>query len=183
MKKTILYSSIALFIGFISLSFTSSKATHRAKTSSSFVVEVAPTLKWYTDFTKANAESTKTGKPIFGFFTGSDWCGWCRKLKAAVFVKDDFKQWADSAVILLELDFPRRKKLPAKIAQQNRQLAQLFKVRGYPTVWLFTTTKNAETNQMNVDAWGQLSYPRAEAGKESQKFIGDALKILAKKKK
>ena len=33
-------------------------------------------LSWHTDLAKARALSDATKKPIFGFFTGSDWCGW-----------------------------------------------------------------------------------------------------------
>jgi thiol-disulfide isomerase/thioredoxin len=47
-------------------------------------------LVWYTSLTEASTVSLKTGKPIFAFFTGSDWCGWCMKLQAAVFSKDAF---------------------------------------------------------------------------------------------
>ena len=37
-------------------------------------------LEWYTDLAKAHEKSKATHRPIFGFFTGSDWCGWCHKL-------------------------------------------------------------------------------------------------------
>ena len=36
---------------------------------------------WYIDFDKAARVSMETGKPILADFTGSDWCGWCIKLK------------------------------------------------------------------------------------------------------
>ena len=139
-------------------------------------------LKWHTSFDEASALSRKEGKPIFAFFTGSDWCGWCTRLKANVFSKDDFKKWANESVILLELDFPRRTQLPPKVMQQNRELAQLFKVKGYPTVWIFNAVKDPKTNQMSINALGSLGYPRAEAGKESVKFVADANAILANKK-
>ena len=94
-------------------------------------------LEWYTDLMKANEQSKATGRPIFGFFTGSDWCGWCHKLENEVFSKTAFIKWAQKKVILLELDFPRMKKLPPELAQQNNSLQQAFKVSGYPTVWIF----------------------------------------------
>src|SRR4051812_4548295 len=79
-------------------------------------------LEWYTDLNKANEAATKTGKPLFAFFTGSDWCGWCRKLNADVFDKPGFKAWAKKNVVLLEVDFPRRKQLPQELAEQNAGL-------------------------------------------------------------
>ena len=170
--------NIAL-ISILTFGLTTSFTTENKEVITESVAE----LSWFTDFQKADAESKKTGKPIFGFFTGSDWCGWCTRLKANVFSKDDFKKWANESVILLELDFPRRKQLPANIKQQNQQLAQVFKVRGYPTVWIFNTTKNPETQQVNINAWGSLSYPRAQAGQESTQFLADAAKIFATQKK
>jgi len=48
-------------------------------------------------------------------------------LTASVFSKSEFKTWADDNVILLELDYPRRKTLPDEIRQQNAALQQAFK--------------------------------------------------------
>lgn len=178
MKKIVLILSITSLIAYV----TTSAVSVSAVSSTENREKEAPELKWYTDFTQANELSQKTGKPIFGFFTGSDWCGWCKRLQANVFSKDDFKKWADESVILLELDFPRRTQLPPKTMQQNRELAQLFKVKGYPTVWIFNSSKDPKTNQMSINALGSLGYPRAEAGKEAEKFIADANRILANKK-
>lgn len=138
-------------------------------------------LKWYTNVMEAQQVSEATHKPIFGFFTGSDWCGWCHKLQADVFAKPAFVKWAKEKVILLELDFPRRKQLPADLAQQNNSLAQAFQVQGYPTVWYFTMTQDAATKKMVINALGQNGYPTgAERGKEEVKFLNDANTILAK---
>ena len=63
---------------------------------------------WMVDMEKAYKVSKETGKPIMANFTGSDWCGWCKKLKYEVFDKPEFKAWADKNVVLVELDFPRR---------------------------------------------------------------------------
>ena len=90
--------------------------------------------KWLTSYDKAVKLSKKSGKPILADFTGSDWCSWCKKLKAEVFDTAGFKKWAEKNVILLELDFPRSKALPAALKAQNQGLAQKYAIRGYPTV-------------------------------------------------
>lgn len=139
-------------------------------------------LTWYTDITKANEVSTATKKPVFAFFTGSDWCGWCKKLERDVFAKEEFITWAEKNVVLLELDFPRKKELPQELVQQNYSLQQFFKVQGYPTIWMFFAAKDAKTDKMMVSALGQLGYPSgAEEGKEQVKFLQNANSILAKK--
>jgi thioredoxin-related protein len=142
------------------------------------------TLVWYTDFSKANAASQASNKPIFGFFTGSDWCGWCHKLQREVFAKEAFVTWAKANVILLEVDFPRRKQLAPEIAQQNQGLQQAFQVRGYPTIFIFQAVTDPTNNKINLNSWGSLGYPSgAEAGKEEVKFLETANGIMAVGKK
>ena len=140
-------------------------------------------LKWNDDLTKAIPASISANKPLLLFFTGSDWCGWCMRLKREVFAFEEFKKWTDDNVILVELDFPRRKQLPANIAQQNRELQQIFQVRGYPTVWLVTpqivNSEDPENpgNKINFLKLGSLGYV---AGGPS-KWIASANQFLIKK--
>lgn len=96
----------------------------------------AQELVWETDLTKAINISKVENKPLMLFFTGSDWCGWCIKLQKEVFKTPEFSKWANENVVLVELDFPRRKELSAEMKSQNEQMKQMFQIRGYPTVWL-----------------------------------------------
>ena len=52
--------------------------------------------------TQAKAENKK----ILLDFTGSDWCGWCKKLEAEVFSQQAWKDYAAKHLVLVELDFP-----------------------------------------------------------------------------
>ena len=141
-------------------------------------------LEWYSSLMDAQKVSTESKKPIFAFFTGSDWCGWCHKLQREVFAKPEFVAWAKKNVVLLELDFPRSKQLPDDIIQQNQSLQQQFQVSGYPTVWLFTMAPKDKTNTMNINALGSLGYPSgAVKGKEEVKFLENANAILKNKGK
>lgn len=138
-------------------------------------------LVWYTDLKKANDVSMAEKKPIFAFFTGSDWCGWCKKLQRDVFVKSAFIEWANKNVVLLELDFPRRKQLPPAQAQQNAELRNGFKVSGYPTIWLFTMEQDSVQGKFLISAMGSCGYPRgATPGKEEDKFLSTVNAILKK---
>lgn len=89
---------------------------------------------WIEGYPQALAEAKKSGKPILADFTGSDWCGYCIALKKEVFDTPAFKEWAAKNVILLEIDFPRRKAQAAEIKQQNEKLAQQFSIEGFPTI-------------------------------------------------
>ncbi len=114
---------------------------------------------WHVLLEEAYKESQKSGKPIMANFTGSDWCGWCKRLDKSVFHTDDFDKWAKDNVVLLELDFPRRFRLPDAVAQQNRGLQQTFGVRGYPTVWLFDLSKD-DAGKFNIAALGKTGYTK-----------------------
>lgn len=137
-------------------------------------------LKWYTDLEEAHKVSGETDKPVFGFFTGSDWCGWCHKLQREVFAKQAFIDWAKSNVVLMEIDFPKRTPQSQEQKVQNQNLQRAFRVTGYPTVWLFTSQKDATTGGFKLTGIGKLGYPSgAERGKEEIKFLSEANKLLA----
>ena len=113
---------------------------------------------WLVNVDEAYALSKETNRPIMANFTGSDWCGWCKKLRREVFDTPEFKSWAAENVILLELDFPRRKQLPEQQVTQNRSLQQAFRVTGFPTIWVFDLDKNTETKQYQLQAYGKTGY-------------------------
>lgn len=138
-------------------------------------------LTWYTDIQQANELSQKSKKPLFAFFTGSDWCGWCHRLERNVFDKPGFQEWAKKNVVLLELDFPRNKPQAEELMKQNQGLQQFFKVEGYPTIWMFNMAKDKKTGKFNISALGSLGYPRSEQGKEEEEFLRNANSILKNK--
>lgn len=104
-------------------------------TETEVVLESVPE-NWHTNYDKAVALAKEENKQVLVLFTGSDWCPPCRSLKANVFDHEDFKAWANENVILVFLDFPRSIELPESLVAQNRQLAQKYEIRGYPTVIL-----------------------------------------------
>ena len=113
-------------------------------------------IEWHTDVNKAVNISVQTGKPLFFFFTGSDWCGWCKRLVKEVFIKEEFKTWATKNAILVELDFPKRTPISDDLKKQNRELGQMFGVRGYPTGWFVTPT--IVDGKVNFNKHGSQGY-------------------------
>ena len=135
-------------------------------------------LEWHTDVNKAINISVQSGKPLFFFFTGSDWCGWCKRLQKEVFFKPEFAIWANKNVVLVELDFPRRTKLSAELQKQNRELGQMFGVRGYPTIWFVTPVIKGKQVDLLEKRLGSQGYV---AGGPSA-WIAGADKIIKLKK-
>ncbi len=96
-----------------------------------------PPKGWQTSLAEAAKNAKESKKQILIDFTGSDWCIWCQKLEGEVFSKKEFKDYADKNLELVFIDFPRDKSLVDKKQQEDNQaLAQLFGVRGFPSVWL-----------------------------------------------
>jgi len=93
---------------------------------------------WMTDFQAAQEKAVEEEKPMLLDFTGSDWCGWCIKLKKEVFSKEAFQTYAAENLILVELDFPRNKPQSDELKAQNQALAEKYGIRGFPTIILLS---------------------------------------------
>ena len=91
---------------------------------------------WQTDYEAALKEAAKENKMVLLDFTGSDWCGWCKKLQSDTFSKPEFKKFAEKNLVLVELDFPRGKDQPDSLKKQNKELSEKFGVEGFPTLVL-----------------------------------------------
>lgn len=92
---------------------------------------------WSSDFAASQKEAAETKKDLLIDFTGSDWCGWCIKLKEEVFSHDEFKAGVKDQFVLVELDYPSDKsKLSKATSKQNEELGEKYQVRGYPTILL-----------------------------------------------
>src|SRR5262245_56640034 len=89
---------------------------------------------WLTSYADALKLASKEKKVVLMDFTGSDWCGWCKKLKAEVFDKPEFSAWAKKNAVLLEVDFPQGKPQSEELKKQNTELQEKFKIEGFPTI-------------------------------------------------
>jgi thioredoxin-related protein len=127
--------------------------------------ESIPLTAWNDSYEAALKESEATGKPVLADFTGSDWCQWCVKLKRDVFETEEFKQWADENVVLLELDYPKRSQQSPEIARQNAQLKDRYNIKSYPTVLLLDSSGQV------LGELGYMSTPQ-EWIATAQSFLG-----------
>ncbi|CAM1351615.1 MULTISPECIES: thioredoxin family protein [Tenacibaculum] len=80
---------------------------------------------WQTDFLKAKEIASQENKPIILVFQGSDWCIPCMKLNKEVWNTNTFKEYAKEHYVMLQADFPRKKKNKLSKEQQNTN-AKLF---------------------------------------------------------
>ncbi len=110
------------------------------------------------DFEAAKAKAVKEGKPIFINFTGTDWCGWCIKLEKEVFTKKAFQDYAKENLVLVEVDFPKKKKQTAELKAQNKRLDKEYGVEGYPTLYLLDATGKKLTEDIGYREGGPEAY-------------------------
>lgn len=89
---------------------------------------------WGTDYNAALTAAKGQNRRVFLFFTGSDWCGWCMRLQKEILTTPEFASYASENLVLVELDFPQKKRLPAPMKSQNETLARKYGIEGFPTV-------------------------------------------------
>ena len=94
----------------------------------------AEDLTWQTDVAKAQEQAKADKKLVLMNFTGSDWCPWCWRLRDEIFKTPEFADYAKKNLVLVEVDFPRKKELPADQKKANKELQTKYKIEGFPTV-------------------------------------------------
>ena len=109
---------------------------------------------WQTDFTVAKDIATKDHKPIILVFQGSDWCGPCIKLDHEIWSTDTFKTYANKNYVMLQADFPKRKKnaLPEAQTIANAKLAETYNKNG---IFPFVVVLNSKGEML-----GETSYKK-----------------------
>ena len=131
----------------------------------------ADEAQWFTSLAEAQAAAQKANKPILVDFTGSDWCGWCIKLRKEVFDTPEFKAWAAKNVVLCEIDFPRKKAQDDATKKANNELAKKYKVEGFPTI-IFVSADGTEIGRSGYRPGGAKGWTENAdavlAGKKSK---------------
>jgi len=94
----------------------------------------AAELKWMTDLSLAKTKAKAEKKLVMLDFTGSDWCGWCIRLNKEVFSKPEFAEYAAKNLVLVEVDFPRKKQQTEEMKKANQTLQEKYDIKGYPTI-------------------------------------------------
>lgn len=148
-------------------------------------------IHWLSNYEEAVNLSKSTSKPLVLFFTGSDWCGWCKKLEQESLDSSEFVQAAADKFIFVKLDFPVNTTLPLQLAAQNKQLQKKYSVRTFPTLIIL----DAHQTQIGVTGYrpgggrayadhlskiieDHSSYQRKIQSMDKQKYTSNQLKKL-----
>ncbi|MBR2625375.1 MAG: thioredoxin family protein [Lentisphaeria bacterium] len=107
----------------------------------SFAADECP-KGWTLDIDAALKKAKAENKKVYLLFTGSDWCGYCIRLKNDVFSKKDFKKIAQNSLVPVYFDFPHKKEISPAQMKIQLQWAKKFGVRGYPTAVILDANGN-----------------------------------------
>ncbi|MEP0265932.1 thioredoxin family protein [Dokdonia sp.] len=119
-----------------------------------FITTISYGQDWVTDFEEAKEIAIAKEQKIILVFQGSDWCAPCIKLDREIWSTDIFKSYAKDHYVMLQADFPRKKKnaLPEAQATANAQLAETYNRQG---IFPFVVVLDAKGNVL-----GQTSYKK-----------------------
>lgn len=113
---------------------------------------------WLNDLDQALLQAQQNQKKVLLVFSGSDWCRPCIQLKDQILSQNSFEQFAQTHLVLVNVDFPRKKKnqLPEKQLIHNEQVAEKYNPQGYfPQILLLD-------EQGNIIQRLAPSYPNTE---------------------
>jgi protein disulfide-isomerase len=113
----------------------SSVQTDSSSTQTTTLTQTPPSKPgWGTSYEQGQQEAKASKKLVLLDFTGSDWCGWCIMLDREVFSQPQFKEYASKNLVLVEVDFPKKKRVSAATREQNERLLMRYQVQGFPTI-------------------------------------------------
>ena len=97
---------------------------------------LAPALaaEWMTDREAAKTKAAAENKAVLVDFTGSDWCGWCIRLRKQVLDTPAFETYAKDKFVLMEVDVPQNPKFDQALLKRNQELCEQYGVSGFPTI-------------------------------------------------
>lgn len=137
--------------------------------------------EWTDDFDAAKKQAEEEDKLLLVDFSGSDWCGWCKRLDREVFAKPEFIKGVKKDFVLVMIDSPRDKSLLSeKAAKQNPELQRQYRISGYPTV-LIMDAKGEVLDRTGYREGGPKKYVKylLDVKKSARAIVGMKREIAA----
>ena len=100
---------------------------------------------WQTSYDRSLIKAKNENKKIILVFQGYDWCGPCIKLSQEIWSSDYFINYSNKKFVMLQADFPRKKKnfLSDEQQKSNNLLAEKYNPNGYfPFVVIIDKNEN-----------------------------------------
>lgn len=91
-------------------------------------------VEWMTDIEAAKTKAAAENKALLLDFTGSDWCGWCIRIRKEVLDKPRFEEYIRDKFVPVEIDIPNNPNFDANLRKRNEELCAQYSVQGFPTI-------------------------------------------------
>ncbi len=107
-------------------------------------------IQWEPNFDDAKKIAKEKHELILLNFSGSDWCGPCILMRKTYFESDAFMEMATNRLVLVNADFPRKKKNLAnpEIVRRNEALAEQYNKDG-----MFPLTLLLDADGKVIKSW------------------------------
>lgn len=111
--------------------------------------------EWLTDLNEAKKAAAEEDRTIILVFQGSDWCGPCIKLSREVWDTEEFEKYAEDNFVMLQADFPKRKKnaLTDEQQEKNNKLAEKYNPNGH---FPFVVVLDKEGNMLGETGYNKM---------------------------
>lgn len=111
--------------------------------------------EWLTDLNEAKKVAAEEDRTIILVFQGSDWCGPCIKLSREVWDTEEFQEYAEDNFVMLQADFPKRKKnaLTDEQQEKNNKLAEQYNPNGH---FPFVVVMDKEGNVLGETGYNKM---------------------------
>ncbi|HWE01896.1 MAG TPA: thioredoxin fold domain-containing protein [Tepidisphaeraceae bacterium] len=87
---------------------------------------------WIDDYHTAQAVAQQQKRFIFLCFTAMDSSEFSKKIFEEIFDTEEFKDYAKKHLVTVRIDFPTATTQPTSLATQNKMLAEMYAIRGFP---------------------------------------------------
>src|SRR5437773_945905 len=93
---------------------------------------------WLHEFDEAATVATRLGKDILIDFSGTDWCGPCKRLWDQTLSRPEFIELASRRFVLLDIDNLAREAMPEGRKERYDALQKRYGIRAFPTLVMAT---------------------------------------------
>ena len=118
-----------------------------------FFFSVSTAQNFLHNFEDATTQAQSESKTVMMIFSGSDWCKPCIQLRKTILEDPVFDEYANDKLVLLELDFPYKKKnrLPKEQQKHNEKLADQYNPQGIFPLMLLLDANGEVIQKMEFD--------------------------------
>lgn len=143
----------------------------------SVMISTVGAVEWGTNYEAALVQAKEEGKAVLADFTGSDWCGYCIRLRSEVLEHPSFKAWAEKNFVLLEVDMPQNPKFDEALRDQNEKLCKKYGVDGFPTVLVLDAQGRALGGLFGYEGDPEIAMQVLSPGLRVQQLLLEAEKL------